>query len=65
MDSDEDDLSAEKEAEIKGSWFSQENEHCRRKKGIGCKTSKRQKKIISLGHNIVVFSSFMVFYDKS
>ena len=32
---DEDDVSAEKETESEGAWFSEENEHCKRKKGIG------------------------------
>ena len=47
---DEDDVSAEKETESEGAWFSEENEHCKRKKGIGCKKVKRKKETDSLGH---------------
>lgn len=60
----ENDISAEEKAEIKSSWFSEKNENSRRKKGIGCKKIKRQKEIISLGHNIVVFSSFMIYLKR-
>ena len=48
----EDDISAEKEEESQGSWFPEENEHCRRKKGTGREKIKRQKEIISIGHII-------------
>ena len=37
----EDDISAEKETEIKGAWFQKKNEHSRRKKSIGCEKIKR------------------------
>jgi hypothetical protein len=59
VDEDEDDISAEEEAEIQGSWIQKENEHSWRKKSIGCEKIKRKKKIISIGHNFVVFSSII------
>lgn len=57
MGNDEDDIPTKKETEGEGSRFQTENENCRRKKGIGCKKIKRKKKIISIGHIYVVFSS--------
>ena len=53
----ENDISAEEKAKIKSAWFSEKNENSRRKKGIGCKKIKRKKKIVSLGHIFVTFSS--------
>lgn len=51
----EDDIPTKKETESESSRFQKQNEHSRRKKSIGCKKIKRKKKIISLGHNFVVF----------
>lgn len=41
VDIDEDDLSTEKETEIKGTRISCKNAYCRRKKSFGCQKSKR------------------------
>ena len=54
---DEDDISAEEETKIQGSWFQSKNEHSRRKKSISCQKSKRKKTVISLGRIYVAFSS--------
>ena len=54
---DEDDISAEEEIKIQGSWFQSKNEHSRRKKSISCQKSKRKKTVISLGRIYVAFSS--------
>ena len=51
----EDDISAEKEIQIKGSWISGKNEHSRRKKSLSCKKSKRKKSIVSIGRRYVAF----------
>ena len=51
----EDDISAEKEIQIKGSWISGKNEHSRRKKSLSCKKSKRKKSIVSIGRSFVAF----------
>lgn len=60
----ENDISAEEKAEIKSSWFSEKNENSRRKKGIGCKKIKRKKKIVSLGHRFVTFSSIFKGFNE-
>ena len=54
---DEDDISAEEEIKIQGSWFQSKNEHSRRKKSFSCQKSKRKKTVISLGRIYVAFSS--------
>lgn len=36
----ENDIPAEKKIQSKGSWLPQENEHCKRQKGIGCQKGK-------------------------
>ena len=48
----EDDISAEEEIEIQGTWIPRENEYAGWQKGTCGKTQKRQKSIISIkGHN--------------
>ena len=55
----EDDISAEEEIQIKGSWFQSKNEHGRRKKSFSCQKSKRKKSIVSIGRSYVAFSSII------
>ena len=57
VDNHENDISAQKKVKIQSSWISGKNEQQRRKKSISCKKIKRKKKIVSLGHKFVVFSS--------
>ena len=58
MTPNEDDISAEEEIEIQGTWLPRKNEYAGWQKGTCGKTQKRQKSIISIkGHNQVTFSS--------
>ena len=57
VDRYENDIPAKKKTQSKSAWFQKKNEDSRRKKSISCKKIKRKKKIDSLGHRIVVFSS--------
>lgn len=53
----ENDLSTKKKTEIKSTWFQKKDEYGWRKKSIGSQKTERKKKIISIGHNLVLFSS--------
>lgn len=55
----EDDISAEEETKIKGSWFQGKNEHTGWKEGTGCQKSKGKKAVNSLGRIFVAFSSIL------
>ena len=65
VDRYENDISAKKETQEKSSRFQKKNEYSKWKKSIGCKKIKRKKKIVSLGHIFVVFSSIMKEFGKN
>ena len=60
----ENDISAEKEIQIKSSWIQSENEYSRRKKSLSCKKSKRKKSIVSIGRRFVAFSFIRKFLKE-
>lgn len=51
----EDDIPAEEEIQIQSSRIPRKNEYSRRKKGSGCKKSKRKKIFDSIGRRDVAF----------
>lgn len=54
----EDDLSAQKAFSCQSTWFQSKNEYTRREKSFSCKTCKRKKKIVCIGHRNVTFLQF-------
>ena len=53
----ENDISAEKAFQSKGSWIPRKNEYSGRKKSVSSQKIKRKKEIISVGRIYVAFSS--------